>query len=78
MTCYELYYSPVSRSSSSLFVNIVKPCHKWTAMIVNHENNSHLLFFVRHPLPGFELGSPTTNLECNKYNALDYSAMDQS
>ena len=32
-----------------------------------------LLFFVRHPLPGYKLGTPTMNLECT--DALDRLAM---
>ena len=41
-------------------------------------NRQYGFNLIRHTLPGFEPGSPTTNLESNKYDndTLDRSAMD--
>ena len=59
-----------------LGLNAINGYH--SAMITNHESKYQTnLLFVRHPLPGFELGSPTMIRTKNKIiDALDRSAMD--
>ena len=71
----EYWETPVYTSASQAVLNSVLLSHGDTStqntMIANHENKYWTdLFFVRHPLPGFELRSPRP-----RTNKLDRSAM---